>query len=172
MGCFVWRVPLPEDYFIDGSWKFEFVRNELFGKHILRQGWGIEDLRKGESAYARNYGGSQAEAEDRFDILAPMLDIKVGDYIVIPKLSLRFGENKHGDYFSVVVCAKVYDFSFPNICEPDFGHFVEVKQAPEKKYVTYDYAAQPSIRDMLKSYQKAINRVKKDSFTNAIASLP
>ena len=49
MGCFVWRVPLPEDFFNNGMSKFGFVRDELLNKKILRQGWGIEDLRKGES---------------------------------------------------------------------------------------------------------------------------
>ena len=39
MECFVWRVPLlAEDFFTGGMSKFEFVRDELLSKKILRQG--------------------------------------------------------------------------------------------------------------------------------------
>ena len=47
MKCFVWRVPLATDRFTDGTSKFEFVRDELRNKKILRQGWGVENLRNG-----------------------------------------------------------------------------------------------------------------------------
>ena len=95
-----------------------------------------------------------------------MLDIQVGDPIVIPKLSIRNGEIRHGRYFTIVICTKVYDFAFPNnICMQDFGHFIEV----DSKMVTCDYDAQPAIN--VKSYRKAINRVLNGRFMNAVASL-
>ena len=170
MNCFVWRVPLPEDFFYDGMSKFEFVRDELLSKKILRQGWGIEDLRSGESAYVArcvSLGGTDSEAKKRFNILKPMLNIDVGDKIVIPKLSIRSGETKHGKYFTVVVCTKVYDFSFPSICEKDFGHFIEVNWSTG----TYDNSAQPYISEQLRDYIKAINRVRNTNLTNAVLNL-
>lgn len=103
MKCFVWRVPWSEDIFPDGTSKFEFVRNELLGKKILRQGWGVEDLRNGQDAYVKrehSKGYTDAkEAKKRFNILKPMLNIDVDDRIVIPKLSLRDNENTPGKYF-------------------------------------------------------------------------
>ena len=164
MDCFVWRVPTPEDFFTNGMSKFGFIRDELLNKKILRQGWGFEDLRRGKPAYVAAYGGNQTESEKRFDILSPMLDIAVGDKIVIPKLSVRSGETKHGKYFTVVVCTKLYAFSLPNnIREKDFGHFIGVDE-----FATYDYSAQPYISEKLKSYQKAINRIRDTNFINAI----
>ncbi len=76
MNCFVWRVPRPDEYFPDGSWEFKFVRDELIENHILRQGWGIEDLRKGVDAFidANNRRGWGGSPEKRFGILEPMLE--------------------------------------------------------------------------------------------------
>ncbi len=174
MKCIVWRVPLATDYFTDGTSKFEFVRNELLNEKILRQGWGVEDLRKGQTAYVerqRSKGNTNyQEAVNRFNILKPMLDIEAGDLIVIPKLSLRDSENTPGKYFTVVFCTKVYNFYFPYIRDWDFGHFIEVDWSKEKD-ATYDNAAQPYISEQLKDYGKAINNVLNTSLTNAILSL-
>ena len=161
-------MPRSDEYFSDGSWKFKFVRGELINNRILRQGWGIEDLRKGVDAFIaanneRCWGGSP---EDRFDILKPMLEIEVGTPIVVPKFSIRNGETRHGRYFTIVICTKVYDFAFPNnICEQDFDHFIDV----DPKMVTYDYDVQPAVD--VKAYRKAINRVRDKHFKNAVASL-
>jgi len=160
MECFVWRVPLlAEDFFTGGMSKFEFVRDELISKKILRQGWGFRSLN--DRAYVAAYD------VDRFNILSPMLDIAVGDKIVIPKLSIRPGETKDGKYFTVAVCTKTYDFSLPNnISEKDFGHFIKVD-----KLTTYDYSAQPHISNKLKAYQKAINRIRDTTLISAIVPL-
>lgn len=98
------NVPWLEDIFPDGNSKFEFVRNELLNNKILRQGWGVEDLRNGQDAYVKrehSKGNTDAkEAKKRFNILKPMLDIKVGDRIVIPRLSLRNNQKTSGKYFT------------------------------------------------------------------------
>lgn len=172
MKCFVWRVPLATDHFTDGTSKFEFVRSELLDKNHLRQGWGVEDLRKGQSAYVerqRSKGNTNAQAAvNRFNILKPMLDIEVDDRIVIPKLSLRDSENTPGKYFTVVDCTKAYDFYFPFIAEWDFGHFIEVNP---NTMITYDNTAQPYISEQLKNYGKAINIVRNTNLTNEILKL-
>ena len=174
MKCFVWRVPLATDRFTDGTSKFEFVRDELRNKKILRQGWGVENLRNGQSAYVerqRSKGNTNyQEAVNRFGTLKPMLDIEVGDRIVIPKLSLRDSENTPGKYFTVVFCTKVYNFYFPYIRDWDFGHFIEVDWSEEKD-ATYDNAAQPYISGQLNAYGKAINNVLNTNLTNAILNL-
>ncbi len=96
-----------------------------------------------------------------------MLDIQVGDPIIIPKLSIRNGETRHGRYFTIVICTKVYDFAFPNnICVQDFGHFIEVDP---NRMVTYDYDAQPAVN--VRPYRRAINRVLDGRFINAVTSL-
>lgn len=180
MKCFVWRVPWSEDIFHDGTSKFEFVRDELLGKKILRQGWGVEDLRNGQDAYvnrehSKGYTDAK-EAKKRFNILKPMLDIDVGDRIVIPRLSLRNSQRTSGKYFTVVVCTKVYDFYFPFISDWDFGHFIEVAWSKDKP-VTYDYDAKspnPDVKyisEQLKSYPKAINNVYNINFTTVAVRL-
>lgn len=81
MKCFVWRVPYSTDRFADGTSKFEFVRDELLNNKILRQGWGVEDLRKGQTAYVereRSKGNTNYQAAvNMFNTLKPMLDIEV-----------------------------------------------------------------------------------------------
>ena len=175
MNCFVWRVPYATDRFTNGTSKFEFIRNELLGKKILRQGWGIEDLRNGQNAYVereRSKGNTNyQDAVNKFGNLKVMLDIEVGDLIVIPKLSLRDNQNTPGKYFTVVVCTKVYNFYFPYIRDWDFGHFIEVDWSKEKDATTYDNNAQPYISEQLKDYQKPINRVRNTNLTNAVLNL-
>lgn len=159
---------------------FEFIRNELLNKKILRQGWGVEDLQNGQDAYVKrehSKGNTNAkEAKKRFNILKPMLDIKVGDRIVIPRLSLRNYQNASGKYFTVVVCTKAYDFYFPFIRDWDFGHFIKVDWS-EDKDVTYDYDAlspNPDVKyisEQLKSYQSPINNVRDTNFTTAAVNL-
>ena len=180
MNCFVWRVPYATDRFTNSTSKFEFIRNELLGKKILRQGWGIEDLRKGESSYVKEWirigWVDSAAAKKRFNILKPMLDIKFGDFIVIPRLSLRNNQNTSGKYFTIVFCTKDYNFSFPpSIPDKDFGNFIEVDWSEEN--FTYDYdKLSPNkslkyISDHLSSYSKAINRVLDTNFTKAVLKL-
>lgn len=182
MNCIVWRVPRPWEYFEDSGWKYEFVRNELIASKILYQGWGIEDLRKGELPYIAEWirigWGDSVAASERFKILKPMLDIEVGNPIVIPKFSVRPNETKHGRYFTIVICKKVYDFSFPakfslpgNICQPDFGHFIEINP---NRIATYDYDSNQDacvISAKFRSYSRAINRANDDFFKKAVKAL-
>ena len=178
MNCFIWRVPRPDEYFSDGNRKFKFVRDELINNHILRQGWGIEDLRKGTAAYAGKWPWSPANPNRRFTILKPMLEIKVDDPIVIPKLSIRNGETECGRYFTIVICTKIYDFALPNnICEQDFGHFIEVDSA---RMVTYEYdSSNPSAHFIGETvsqsgynpYNYAFHKVEDNRFENAVAVL-
>lgn len=180
MNCFVWRVPRPNEYFSDRSWKFKFVRDELINNHILRQGWGIEDLRKGVYAYIAEWNrrGWGDSSKKRFGILKPMLDIQVGDPIVIPKLSIRNGEIRHGRYFTIVICTKVYDFAFPNnICEQDFGHFIEVDP---NRMITCDYDSSNMsahfigntvLQPGFNSYNYAFHEVNDTRFESAVAVL-
>lgn len=174
MKYFVWRVPYSTDRFTDGTSMFEFVRDELLNKKILRQGWGVEDLRKGQTAYVereRSKGNTDYQkAVNRFGNLKIMLDIEVGDRIVIPKLSLRDSENTPGKYFTVVVCTKVYDFYFPFIRDWDFGHFIEVDWS-KATGGTYDNNAQPYISGQLNAYQSAINNVRDTNLTDEVFRL-
>lgn len=152
----------------------------MLNNKILRQGWGVEDLRNGQDAYVerqRSKGYTDAkEAKKRFNILKPMLDIDVGDRIVIPHLSLRNSQKTSGKYFTVVFCTKAYDFQFPYIKDWDFGNFVEVDWSKDKD-VTYDYDTHSPnndvkyISEQLKSYPKAINNVCDINFTIAAVNL-
>ena len=93
-----------------------FQINELFERQKLTQGWGIPplDIRLSKSKWARNMrdwtlavGGDPCAAEQEYDLLICMLDIKVGDTIFLPKV----GRNQvSDDYFTVLTVEKPYEF--------------------------------------------------------------
>ena len=86
---FVFRVDYEEAH--------PWLMDELFGKGLLRQGWGKENF------YLRDENGKQVNKNDwskeyrevwdddtadilkRYNILTRMLEIKEGDLLVIPK---------------------------------------------------------------------------------------
>ena len=179
--CFISRVPRPTDYFADGTWKFRFVRDELIKKNTLRQGWSIEDLRKGFDAYAAAWKQLKwvtGSPKTRFRILAPMLNIEVGDPIVIPKLSVRPVDTLIGKYFTIVICAKTYDFSQPgNKYATDFRNAIEVDP---KRMATYDFdSPDENVRFIAEAvsqkgynpYNFAVHQVEEADFKQAVEAL-
>jgi len=116
-----------------------FILNELFKYHRLRQGWGIPDLdlRLEDSIWIENYiiGARQYwnehstcnEAMGRKIILNHMLDMSIGDIIFIPNVS----ENTlDPGSFTVAAVDSLYDFenriNNPNTWKKDFGHIIGV----------------------------------------------
>lgn len=179
--CFISRVPRLLDYFADGTWQFKFVRDELLEKNILRQGWSIEDLRKGFDAYAaawKKLHRMSGVPKTRFRILAPMLNIAVGDPIVVPKLSVRPADTGIGKYFTIVVCAATYDFSAPaNRFASDFRNAVAVEP---KRMVTYDFNSEDdNVRLIAEAvsqkgynpYNFAVHQVEDVAFKQAVEAL-
>ena len=179
--CFISRVPRLLDYFADGTWQFKFVRDELLEKNILRQSWGIEDLRKGFHAYAaawKKLNKTTGTPKTRFRILSPMLNIAVGDPIVVPKLSVRRADIGIGKYFTIVICAETYDFSAPsNQFAKDFSNVIAVDP---KRMVTYNFNSEDdNVRLIAEAvsqkgynpYNFAVHQVEDESFKQAVEKL-
>ncbi len=106
----IWRIPR--------FWKneekegFEFVRRELLERNILRQGWGEVSIYDRESMVI-------IHGERRFDILKPMVLIKEGDIILVPRI-----ENE--DYQSFIIVRALEGYRFDPDAVP-FGHTVRVE---------------------------------------------
>lgn len=179
--CFISRVPRLLDYFVDGTWQFKFVRDELLKKNILRQGWSFEDLRKGFHAYAaawKKLDLASGTPKTRFRILEPMLNIAVGDPIVIPKLSVRPTDTGIGKYFTIVICAAPYEFSAPvTQFTMDFRNAIGVDP---KRMVTYNFdSSDENVRFIVEAvsqkgynpYNFAIHQVEDVAFKKAVEAL-
>ena len=131
----------PIDY--DNNGHLDFIHDELWQKHILRQGWGIADLDLVQDVkpWIENYMISGKifwdadidcnAAKGRWNILKRMKNIKANDILLIPKTSSVY----LNDYNVFTVCQvdSAYYFDCPNNIQ-DFGHCLKVKNIQEFKY--------------------------------------
>jgi hypothetical protein len=121
-----------------------FISDELYSKNILRQGWGLDNLNLNqdiknwienymESAYRywSGYDCSCDEAKGRHNILKRMLDMSLGDILILPKSSSKYLNDY--DRFTVCQVAEKYYFDLPTDFM-DFGHCIKVKNLQEFNY--------------------------------------
>ena len=125
----------------------EYILNDLVENMRLRQGWGVPtlDLRLPEAVWIENYiiasnrywnetSGCE-HATGRRNILKSMLDMTLGDTIIIPNVNLRSRDesffttcNVNGKYF-------FEDRSHLNSnWEKDFGHVIPVTNIKAHRY--------------------------------------
>jgi len=133
----------------------DFILNELFKYHRLRQGWGIPglDLRLADNVWAENYiiGAWQywsehvtcSEGIGRKNILNHMLDMSLGDIIFIPNVSDKIIDSQ---FFTVATVDSLYDFEDrgnnpKDTWEKDFGHIIGVNNLK-----VFDYSNKHLIR--------------------------
>ncbi len=166
---FVFRVNYDED--------FDFIWTEL-AKGILRQGWGAPGMRIDApkeqfiSAWKERWpvGATDETAEARmkrkYNNLHIMTEMKAGDLIVIPKLSME--HNYVDSFFTIVRCVKPYNFSFADGYD-DFGHYLTVTHLLSCPY-DYDGSSQ-TICAKFNAYRSAVNHVYNADFCNAVNEL-
>ncbi len=158
---------------------FSIIRGELL-QGRLRQGWGAEGMAVSNSeqnflaARVKAWGSFAnvpvGQTKDyhirKYHNLHTMLDIKVGDLIVIPKVSLN---NPYvGRYFTVAKCTEEYKF---NVLQGvnDFGHIIGVENLFS---CDYDFNSDSQIIcGKLRAYQSSINNVLNEDFKNAVDNL-
>lgn len=128
----------------DNNGYLEFLHDEFWKNHTLRQGWGIEnlDLKQDVHSWIENYMLSGkiywnakiecSEAKGRWNIVSRMLKMKQNDVLLIPKTSSRVRLNDYGR-FTVCQVAEEYYFDYPAGVQ-DFGHCLKVKNIKEFKY--------------------------------------
>ena len=110
--------------------------------------------------------------------MEPLLNIAVGDPIVVPKLSVRRADTGIGKYFTIVICAATYDFAAPeNRFASDFKNVIGVEP---KKMVTYDFNAEDdNVRLIAEAvsqkgynpYNFAVYQVEDAAFKQAVEKL-
>lgn len=153
---------------------FSLIRKELIVQKKLRQGWGTYDMRV-DQGYEAYKAGWQAHWEKdltddhmkpRYSNIAIMTEIKPGDYIVIPKVSLE------NDYvcrsFVIAKCKKEYQFSVLEEAK-DFGHYIEVENVFSCGYDKNLFSQ--TISSKFIAYQSPLNRVKNNDFIAAVDEL-
>lgn len=153
---------------------FKMLRNELLNEKRLRQGWGTFDMQldAGEdsfvNAWKKHWGVTDSEEymKKKYDNLTTMLEIKSGDYIIIPKLSLK------DDYvcrsFVVARCKSEYRFSVLERVG-DFGHYIEIDDIFSCSYEWDDNTR--TVKSKFNSYQSPLNRVRNSEFISAVDNL-
>lgn len=164
---------------IDYGACYDLIKKELQEHKVLRQGWGCDgtDLRNGEDIFARTYD----DGERRYRIIRPMLDMKPGDTLIIPKLNI---DSPLGDWetsdewantFTIVRCTEGYSFApistegYRDDESNDFGHMIGVELIGSFSYGLNDSSKTVSAK--FKAYRKAVNNVHNEDFIEAAESL-
>ena len=176
MNLYISRIPKSTDWITYDLYTVrKYIRDMLFEKKELRQGWGFStyDLRTDKESWVQQAmnnpmgSGSQSTAireyaENRFSILSPMRSIEAGDIIIIPNVSKELLDNR--SVFTIATATSNYDFedrsNFNESYEQDFGHFVKVDNikcfSRDDFYINFG------------SYQKAFNRVHQQKIKDNI----
>lgn len=101
-----------------------------------------------------------------YNNLSIMLEIEPGDYIVVPKVSME--EDYVCRSFVIAKCKKKYRFDVLSEVE-DFGHIIEVEDVFS---CSYDKNLQAqNIKSKFIAYQSPLNRVRSESFKEAVDEL-
>ena len=145
----------PTELKYDGG-EVNFVIQELFKYHKLRQGWGIPglDLSLPDDLWVKNFriGAWQYwekyvtcdDAMGRKYILNHMLKMKKGDIIFIPNVSEKTDDS---EYFTVATVKTKYSFEnrshMADTWEKDFGHIIGVNNLRTFRF---------SIKTLLRNY--------------------
>ena len=146
---------------------FPFIYEEL-KQGRLRQGWGSSgmDVRNPFDEFTaawKKWASSSENMKRRYNMLRIMLEIKEGDLIVIPKVSIQ--QTATGRYFTIVKCKKPYEFALSD-GKNDFGHYIEVESL-----VSCDYdssGAAQALSCAFGGYQSAVNRVVNEGVMDAV----
>lgn len=165
MACFVFRINYAERY--------QMVHKEILnGK--LRQGWGAYGMRVDipvenfKEAWYKNWGTETEEdkIESRYYNVKIMTEINIGDLVIVPKVSLN--EAFVCRSFTILRCTGTYGFEVLNGTD-DFGHYIEVEDVLSCSYDLNELSY--VISGKFIAYQSPLNRVKNNSFIEAVDKL-
>jgi hypothetical protein len=134
--------------------------DQIFQHHLVRQGWcGVGlDLRQGRDAWIQNWRlldptYTYQAAGDRYDRLSPILAIRAGDIIFLPRVP-------DWHRFTVVTVAEPYYFEdrsrFTQFWELDFGHVIPIDGNIIR---TFPYGPQTLEARAFQPYQSCVSRV-------------
>ena len=152
---------------VDYDEYFPFIYEEL-KQGRLRQGWGGPnmDVRNPFDEFTAAWEKWSPFSENmkrRYNMLRIMLEIKEGDLIVIPKVSMQ--QMATGRYFTIVKCRKPYEFTLSD-GKNDFGHYIEVEPLVSCSYDSS--GAAQVLSSYFGKYRRAVNRILDEGVMDAI----
>ena len=156
----------------DGGIYIALAKRDLKVNYRTSNGWGAAgmDLRRGFDSFKRGYiaKGWDPDADEerrdigarrRFKILKKLLDVKPGDRVVIPNLSLDTDDDNN--YFTIAEVAEGYSFEpLPKI--DDMGHHLTVTPESLVSYSYYENALTTKLTEKLRGlypYGAAVSRI-------------
>ena len=163
------------------KWIWQELQN---GK--LRQGWGIPELQlmendrrivgldvwkeryKNSSKVYWNYDPEDHEAVKRYWILYPMVELRSGDIIVVPKIPTY-------NTFLITTVTNGYEFdqrpSQDRSGFDDYRHIIHIDSSFLKIFNYSSSLDTRTVSKKMRAYQSAVNKVFNEEFIEAILSL-
>lgn len=166
--CYVFRINYNSYY--------KMLLNEIKVRHLLRQGWGTNDMCLDSfESYLEGWAKAGWEADEsyirrKYNNLSIMKNIRPGDYIIVPRVSLDEGKCYPCDSFLVARCKSVYQF-LPLDGVDDFCHTIELETEDMFSCAYHYNNASQIISKKFKAYQSPLNNVHRGEFIKAIESL-
>lgn len=156
------------------------VLDEFANYGRLRQGWGAEgmDIRESFRCFRdawikKGWSDENDGIHNRWLILYKMMNIKIGDIIVVPKVDAANRPPEFNEkMFTLAECVGKYKFE-PLTKYNDFGHIFPVKILLSAPYNS-DSGAANFIGEKLNGrlpYGAAVNRIKNDQFIESVKIL-
>jgi len=167
----------------------DYTKEWIYGeiqKGNLRQGWGVSSLQLKEkdgidvpqdtwinrfktvTKRVWNEDTSDKEAYNRYSILYPMIEMKKGDVVVVPKMP-------DYDKFLVAIVEKPYFFDYKPKEErngfEDFRHIIGIDKSNIKIFHYSSSNESKIITNKFKGYRSAVNNVWNNEFIKAVDEL-
>ena len=152
----------------------KYKREEL-SAGTLRQGWGVKSLQLVEEdgtvvdentwieRWPENWEDDEKSKRSRYKILKPMLEMKEGDMVIIPKYP-------EWDTLTIAKIKEGYKYDL-NEKEGDFGHRLGI-DIDKARYFAYNANEHSKlIHSKMRSYQSAVNRVHMEKVKKAVSAL-
>jgi len=152
----------------------QYIMDEL-KNGILRQGWGSPGLslidhtgkKVGKQIWMTNFNKigdkNDEEASKRFSILSRILEIKIGDILVIPKTR---------NWQTLSICTVIKDYWFDDISLTMWDDFKHCLKIDNLRSYSYDSCSEAKlISSKFIAYQSAINNVWSNTFVENVLTL-
>lgn len=164
--CFVFR--------INYGGFFSNIRDEIIQHGLLRQGWGASGMRlDSEKEFIKGWiaawgkGSTKEYMHHKYINHQIMKEIKPGDYIIVPHVSLN--KDYPCDSFLVARCKSAYQFLELEGVD-DFCHVIELEDTKFSCSYHYDDDTQV-ISKKFRSYQSPLNRVWNKDFIASVEKI-
>ena len=151
----------------------------------LRQGWGVPELQLSENGKVVgldiwkerykisskkywDYDPQEYEIIKRYWILYPMVELKRGNIVVIPKIPSY-------DTFLIAIVTEGYEFDYVGSEQreghEDYRHIIHIDNKTLKSFNYSSFVETRTVLKKMRAYQSAVNNVYNEDFIVAIQDL-